>query len=1006
MASRDEFFKSENFIPKLIQLAGSITVKFEEKAYENETDASHLAARNYLLALSGNDTYLDYTYTASDFAYVGFTETMQGYNEALTNPRYIPESLRSILLEYKRSQIEANYVELNNYYRALAGLPNLDDDPYWFSTLDKYVTYMTDSEVTRYRDELYEISLTDLDTYRYLQFLGPYSISPYTARTAENYDILYYDNTIFNDTLNNDFLTLYDETKTYMYNLYYNKSYTTNKFYENFLVLAILWETMNKFTISRIDTAINRDFYDLESVKNMMVSYGFPYFREIPVTYQNRILKNMNEIIQHKGTNKVLMDICGLFSFANIQIYKYYLIRDFKYYVDQKPVINYNSPLEDIYDLYFQRVPIETFNPAIYIFDPEYRLEYDYVTADDPTWGGRIPGFEDDIADFKHEILNKEFNYIETKYMRIDITIDIMKTMFETVFFFNMLMKYYKESLLDEMIFYSSSIKTSGSSIRIIDAIFAIYYLLFYRFGYDVDIVYRPESVGIFYGFNFDEENVTRLNNAIDNYISKFRSQSFKEKYLGYFTLPTDPVTNGSDFVSQFEELYNWIDFIKDAIVATDSIEEYRALYEIYIILTRISSVRNIFSDKTEYREENEVPIILDTDSQLIRTQYGAIITDQDDKYPIVMDNGVALDRSDYVVSQLDNTITITGTISDLSNITISYSRYDIDFTYGNLDEYLRENDYELYEFCQYYITLDNESTVATNAASGILIILESLQLYFNSEVFDEIYDGLTSSLSETYKQYLFKLLHTFKAYTVDIKDSNIIWLFADRTENTLIMLEEVIFKSILNKADSLKYRMIHYFSRIFGTRKFKDWLMIDDVKKFVGHRTFEDKIDWEEVLLLVGKLVKLDKIKFIDLFTQVYANFTKEDYLKLNEELRKIQHNEKEDFIKWSDEFEKVSKVFKYDKIRVMDYLGYLKGLKSLDLDSIRFRECFDYQQSPRRLDDELSFSDIILKDLSEFYSLEKIKTVDLDNRNKRVYGTSNLALSEEIFFTEHSSQ
>lgn len=976
MASRDEFFKSEQFIPKLIQLAGSITIKFENLATENETEESALNARHLILAKSGNDTYTDYMYDESDFAYVGFTPTMPYYNEALNNPKYIPEIFRSVLLEYKRSKITDSYVEKNEYYRMLSGLPKLGEDPYYFSTLDKYVTYMTDEEVEEYKDELYEISMTDIDSYKYLRYLGAYSIDPYTARIAENYDILYYKNTLFNDDLNSEFLNLYDSTRTYMYALYYSKSYTTNKFYDNFLALAMLWETMNKFTINRINTAIERDFYDSESIKNMMISYGFPYYREVPVTYQNRILKNMNQILQYKGTNKVLIDICNLFSFSNIQIYKYYLIKDFKYYIDQKPYIDPSVPLEDMYDVYFQRVPIETFNPAIYIFDPEYRLEYDFVTNDDPTWGGRYPGYEDDLADFKHQILNLDFNYVETKYMRVDIMIEVTKCMLETCYFFNMLVKYHTESLIDEMRFTSTAIKSSGNYIRVIDAVFAMYYLLHYRFGYDADLQYRPESVGMFYGFNFDEENITRLNNAIENYISKFKSESFREKYFAYFTLPTEPVTNAVRFITQFEEMLRWVEFIKDAIVATNDINEYRALYEIYIILTRITSVRNVFSETSEYREENEVPIIIDETEQIIRTQYGGIITDQEDKYPIVMDNGVPISRSDYIVSQLDNTITITGSISSINNITISYSRLDIDFTYTNLDQYLQANDSELYEYCQDYITLDNESTVAENVASAILTILDSLQLYFNSDTFDEIYDYLSSSLSDIYKKYLFKLLNTFKAYTIDIKSANLIWLLDDRTENTLIMIDECILHSILNKGDSLKYRMIHYFRQLLANRTFKDWLMLDVVKKFIGHRTFYDKIDFEEILLLIGHLIKLDKIKLMDLFSHVYCKLPKEDYLRLEELLVKAVTAIVEDDLHLKDEIIKWGKILGLDKLKIMDLISSRITNKDLGDDTIDFADMLEIDITTFGLED-LDLKEIFTR-WGKLTGREKLKLIN----------------------------
>lgn len=115
----------EELYGDLEKLVKSSVIKYSYKAEEYESFEKRLYVDQYLDALQKTDKFENYKYTADELIAVGIQDPLliQRY---LANRASIPgEETRKNLLENRRKMIIETYVEPNEYYRVLNGLPPL-----------------------------------------------------------------------------------------------------------------------------------------------------------------------------------------------------------------------------------------------------------------------------------------------------------------------------------------------------------------------------------------------------------------------------------------------------------------------------------------------------------------------------------------------------------------------------------------------------------------------------------------------------------------------------------------------------------------------------------------------------------------------------------------------------------------------------------------------------------------------------------------------------------------
>jgi Phage tail protein (Tail_P2_I) len=200
-----------------------------------------------------------------------------------------------------------------------------------------------------------------------------------------------------------------------------------------------------------MENFFNIDVYDLKTLKNAFISVGLDYFDDMPINYQRRLLKMVNTLLSHKGTNQAINEIVELFGFSNVDIYRYILAKG--YNTDPKTGrINYKDP----YLMFFKTPSDKEID-----FKKDLMLSYESITSNDPYWQSS-----------EEEVKTLSFNFVNSKYMSVDTTIDAMNETIGLAYFMSLLNKFQEEYKQREgMDFGFINKKISKNVINVHDAI-------------------------------------------------------------------------------------------------------------------------------------------------------------------------------------------------------------------------------------------------------------------------------------------------------------------------------------------------------------------------------------------------------------------------------------------------------------------------------------------------------------------------------------------------------
>jgi hypothetical protein len=329
----------------------------------------------------------------------------------------------------------------------LSGLPNIETEERYFIKLtvdeqkragimnDSYIHQMSDDEIYKIEEcgLLAEIIEKHPD-YKYLNYLSYHGIDIVTARITNNFGILKLTNTDIPDYFYNKFLQTYEECRQYFMTVIYIQNFSNSyKLYDNFIGLCIMFMTIQRIVSNTFKYGIEREFYDWSFIQNLYKMYNVPFVNNLPIDYHITILKNLNNLLTYKSTDKVLYDISSLLGYDRIKIFKYYLIKKHVLDENEKPKFFYKQKIDDdgfpvfdddgnpvltedlerMYDVYFQKVDIKEQNLALALQDEVYKLKYDEVILDDPYW------YDDkELQKMKY---NEAYNYVETKYISLNL---------------------------------------------------------------------------------------------------------------------------------------------------------------------------------------------------------------------------------------------------------------------------------------------------------------------------------------------------------------------------------------------------------------------------------------------------------------------------------------------------------------------------------------------------------------------------------------------------------
>ncbi len=521
----------------LIKSVPDLVIKYSNIAATYETVETKRAGDRYVAAKRKLDTFDSYpTYSTQCLLAAGFVES-----EAIAFSKdrsKIPSTKRNMVLEMQRKMIIEEYVEQNDYYRTLNGLPMLDDMEEIWLPMEVYQEYdITPGPVHEINPELLLVfeALGLLDDIiaqhperKYLKHLGKRRIDICTARLADNFEIIYLPRLDNGEIFYRDFMMVYEECREYFLTVIYNRYYGNKyEYYDNYLAFDILIMTMNKMISIMMLKYVQRDFYDVDSLRIFLEAYGIEYNTVFTFAQLKLVAKNLNLLLKTKSTDRVFVDMLELLGYSNFSIMKYYLVKQHIFDENNKPVFYYKTvtdedgntsevlDVERMYNYYFVRTEIGTYDIQEILSDTSNIIPYNQVAGLDEYW------IED--KQLKEKLASSQFNYVDTKYIDINVVYNMHSIMFETIYLTRMVLDKKETKAI-----YVNLPSVSDEEVALFDVFILLICLLCKYNHIEPDILKSPSKIMYILGYNFEADfdaikqeilNRRDLDDSLVNYI-------------------------------------------------------------------------------------------------------------------------------------------------------------------------------------------------------------------------------------------------------------------------------------------------------------------------------------------------------------------------------------------------------------------------------------------------------------------------------------------------------
>lgn len=574
----------------LITYLQDLVVKRDDLANKYESLATFKAYDEYIAAKTATDTFEGYE-SYSDSIYVQAGLTSQEITLAKVYKMNVPVNKRQACMLFKRAEVIANYVERNDYYRMLMGLPaNLDITPLFITDtvagVDNTIPLhnMTNDEISILTSMGYINKLIkQYPTKPYLKFLGSKGIDQVFARSAKKFDIIR-SGSFDSAAIKTRFELNYEISRTYILNNYYKKRMSLDQqYYDSYIGFIITTNAIIMTVNDSIEIFNNREYYNELMVRQILQSHDLNIYDDIPLSYRKEVANNIKSLIVSKGTDEVIFKIFKLFGFDNVVVKKYYLVKEHKKDGDGNYVFEYESDgvtpvYNHMYDVSFAAVDITTDNIDAEIRKPENKIAYTDVVVSDKYWGG----YESD-TEIKNRLLKEDFNYIDTDYVTIGTAYFLADIVTEMSYAFSTTLAvkdYIKKLTFIEPIF--------GFTIDVFYALTMLGAMISRKAGFQGDIVSNPANLAYLYKFNF-ERSLTEIQNIIKKY-------NYKGNALDYLLkLPPGEIPTPASLISLYFDNKDIYTKLLEIRYKTKNLNEYLVVKELIDYLTKSKLISDVY---------------------------------------------------------------------------------------------------------------------------------------------------------------------------------------------------------------------------------------------------------------------------------------------------------------------------------------------------------------------------------------------------------------------------
>ena len=757
----------DEIIYNVRQLATETVLKDLDKAENAETDNS---VKNGDLLVAIANGYVQFSYFHYDEEFLRSIPGISEENIKLyaADNNLIPESIRPLVLSKAKDKFTENYVEENNYYRMLHGLPDYDPTGVWegiwidvntiqegsvSTSLSPYYVKVEGTDYqpiheldVAYIEILYSNGTIDAilnnttrltgwgltkDDVLYLKHLGARSIDYVDARRGGRFSMLYCPSSDSTE-VQARYMDIFEANRLYMLYTSYSEAYKyQSDYYDNFCMIFLIIQTIIDMLIEIPEYIIRRDVFDARTCQYIFESQGVEYFPDIPLKYQIALVKNLNKLIKFKSSDKCIVDIVSIFGIKNIEIFKYYILKDRN--ISSGDIFGYSNKTKDVtseegtetiedndenYDLKFVKVPLgESYDD--YIRTPTNIYDYDTIIDGDAYWNG-----DKDYDSVKSAIKNMDFTLLRSKYYSVEALIDLTERNFSLIYFTNILL--YNQVDKSQLLVNLPNISTK-KQFELVDVIIALYSISYIYYGAEDTILDSQEKIANILGFNMEAD----LAKIADHLYENHGRLSFKDLHIDQFTIPPN------DEILSFEQLEEIYMTNKDILV--------------------------------HVREQMSNP---------------ALKKEIYDAYKFIYQSLFVM-RCNMEYYSLPN-----------GEMATTYRQF------------LRYKDPVLYEYIQNKIaSIKNVEARQTACVNAIQSITTYLKDYIDQDLvnLDDVFAGLPSISLDFIRNYVQEVVDFFKSFKIFTHDSSILYLFDDKFQNYVILRDWILLKYLFDKSEVVK---------------------------------------------------------------------------------------------------------------------------------------------------------------------------------------------------------
>lgn len=320
-------------------LAYGSVIKFQKEADSKETTTSMKYADLYIISCEGRGIFDLYTYSESLLSLSSVPKTK--ISQWASDNSLIEDQYKSELLKLAQQNFVDTYIETNEYYRMITGLPPVGDygipmKNYEYlipegNSLTDNATYVHEvgadgAQMLENYGILAQIR-ADYPDATYLDYMTC-GITVYKARKAYGFQILYSPSCGVIE-IDEKFASKYEVNRSMMvHSMYSDAMEIKSDYYDNFMAAISMMMTMSDMLTEVQEHIIKKDILDARCIEYIFSIYGIPYYHSIPLKYQTKMVKQVNQMVANKSCAQGMLNLIDIFGCKDIQVIKYYLLRD------------------------------------------------------------------------------------------------------------------------------------------------------------------------------------------------------------------------------------------------------------------------------------------------------------------------------------------------------------------------------------------------------------------------------------------------------------------------------------------------------------------------------------------------------------------------------------------------------------------------------------------------------------------------------------------------------